>query len=807
MNDPTLPQLPDHLSERSRSVHLPMAQAGEYVLYWMRTAMRADENPALDAARHIACEANLPLLVYQGLSERYPFASDRHHTFVLQGVRNLQCSFAERGVRYGFHLERPDDRGPHLRRLAENASLIVTEDMPTDPARRFLRALCRNSLPLLLVDTACVVPMQRVGNSYDRAYAYRQATQSLYEERVAKTWPDAPTPGAFEGRLAFDLVVEDDSHLSRLVAECQIDHLVGPVLDTLGGSEAGYQRWQRFTDSGIKRYAKTRNSALLDGVSRMSAYLHYGMVSPFRLAREAQQIGGAGAEKYLDELLIWRELAYCFCRFNDDFDGWKALPSWAIETLMAHASDSRSANYTWEQLARGETHSKLWNMAQKSLLIHGELHNNVRMTWGKALLDWTETPQKALQWIVDLNHRYALDGRDPASYGGILWCLGQFDRPFEPEQPVLGKVRPRPLDYHAQRLDVGKYQAQVSKTRCPSPPRVAIVGAGLSGAIAARTLQDHGLEVAVFEKSRGVGGRMAQRRREGSEFDHGAQYFTARDKRFARYVETWTELGVCELWNGKIAVFDEPLQLSYASEAPRFVAKPGMNSLAKHLLEGVAVHLQHQVDSVQETPEGIALEFLDREALRFEKVIVSAPAPQSLKLTESIAGLPAALAGIELDPCWATLVHCQEPLEVDWVGAFINTGLLRWVARNGTKPGRSGSVECLVLHADAQWSRTQLERNPDEIGQEMLQAFREVVGIDLAVANTQVHRWRYSIPPQATKDRCFESQSGNVLACGDWAGGPRVEGAFLSGASAAGRILGSLARAPTNRKDEQLSLF
>jgi deoxyribodipyrimidine photolyase len=103
---------------------------------------------------------------------------------------------------------------------------------------------------------------------------------------------------------------------------------------------------------------------------------------------------------------------------------------------------------------RGATGNQLWDLAQRSLLVHGELHNNVRMTWGKAIPAWTASPEAAVATLLDLNNRTALDGADPASYAGLLWCLGLFDRAFQPEIPVLGAVRPRILEEHAARLDV-----------------------------------------------------------------------------------------------------------------------------------------------------------------------------------------------------------------------------------------------------------------------------------------------------------------------------------------------------------------
>ena len=140
-----------------------------------------------------------------------------------------------------------------------------------------------------------------------------------------------------------------------------------------------------------------------------------------------------GAEKYLDELLIWRELAYAFCFYRNDHERTLSFAGLGDgNTWPSIEVDQRPALMSWETLARGRTGDVLWDAAQRSLLIQGELHNNVRMTWGKSILNWTPDAEAALATMIDLNHRYALDGRDPASYGGILWCLGQFDRPFPP---------------------------------------------------------------------------------------------------------------------------------------------------------------------------------------------------------------------------------------------------------------------------------------------------------------------------------------------------------------------------------------
>jgi len=815
--------LPPHLLERTRlqgqQTTSPAKSDYPFVLYWMRTAVRTDENPALDVARLIADEQGLPLLVYHAISEHYEYASDRHHTFMLQGARDVQRQFTELGIPYAFHLATSKDRQPHLISLADAASIVVTEDMPVDPPRRFLNSLKqKTNTPIICVDTACVAPMQLVKKPYTRAFKFRSATEKLYAARLTRVWPELniETKPFDLSQLPFEPVDLQTTAIADLVSQCQIDHAVGPVVDTCGGSAAGYARWNAFVDKGLSRYAKQRNNALLDGVSRMSPYLHYGMVSPFRIAREAAAFDNAGAEKYLDELLVWRELAYVFCFYREDHDQWSAIPDWAQETLNRHSSDRRGETFAWEQLARGETDDAFWNAAQKSLLMQGELHNNVRMTWGKAILQWKQDPQEALATIIDLNHRYALDGRDPASYGGILWCLGQFDRPFEPEQNVMGTVRPRPTSQHANRLDPEKYLAKATRPRFDPVLNVAVIGAGISGLIAARTLQDHGLNVTVFDKGRGVGGRMSTRRIEGeATFDHGAQYFTARDRRFIRYVDSWEEQRLVAKWPDKnlgsdqqIAVLENGKIKSVSDSDERFVAFPRMNSICKHLSGGLTVKTKTRVGKVVASDSGVKLIDDGQNSLgEFDRLIVTAPAPQTAELLENFPQMADPISQIKMAPCWATMVAFAKPITDQWVGAFLHDSFLSWTARNSTKPGRDSNVEHLVIHAAPDWTEEHWEDDPDKVAEMMLAEFWRVAGISpVPHHHLQSHRWKYAIPIDPALGRCFADDSAVTVACGDWASGSRVEGAFLAGMAAAGRILGTLSPAESE-KPSQTFLF
>jgi len=835
--------LPAHLSERCRVAAEGTPGRGGGVLYWMCTAVRADENPAMDAAILLAHELRLPLLVYHALSEQYPFASDRHHTFILQGALDVQEQLRRRQIPYVFHLERPGHREDWLKQLADAASIVITEDMPTDPAAAFLRGLCsRTQTPVVAVDTACVCPMQLAGRAWDRAFQFRDAVSKHHRERLQANWPEVQERAVaweppFKGFAPLEL---HPALLPDLVGTCRIDHSVGPVVDTVGGTAAGMERWQAFRERGLRHYAARRNSPLIDGVSRMSAYLHYGMVSPFRIARECAALRHDGAEKFLDELLIWRELAWCFCRFRRDHHSWDALPAWARQTLLAHAGDRRPVIYSRGRLAAGETHDPLWNAAQKSLRIHGELHNNVRMTWGKALLQWTADPREALNLIIDLNNRYALDGRDPSSFGGILWCLGQFDRPFTPEQPVLGTVRPRPLEEHARRLDAVAWSRRTSVSRTHPVPRIAVIGAGISGAAAARTLADHALPVTVFDKSRGVGGRMAGRRLDEQRFDHGAVCFQARHPDFRLAVRSWLEEGIAAVWRGQWMHVTAGGEWSEQPERRRFTGLPGMPAIARHLLRNIEVCTQQQIVRLERLSGGWTLHTDSGNSFGpFDTVILALPSAQAAALLEAVR--PAAaerLRQVRWSVIRTVMAGFRCPLPgIEWAAAEADGPILGRIIRNQTKPqsgvvaGVNGGVgggqaaplqECLVLHSTPAWGEENAEVDPDQAGQVMLEEFGRLAGLELPRPDVlSVHRWKYAEPQEVlvtaetagsdavhSLERLVADLHAESLGvCGDWlaaepgagrtagqGGCCGVETAWLSGINAAGRVLRGLQR-------------
>lgn len=233
-----------------------------------------------------------------------------------------------------------------------------------------------------------------------------------------------------------------------------------------------------FIRDRLAAYATDRNQPEARAQSYLSPYLHFGHISahqvfaevtavddwsPERLAAKpnGSRRGWWGAseavESFLDELITWREIGHNMSAHRSDHADYGSLPGWALETLAAHAADPRPVIYSLDELEAAETHDQLWNAAQRQLLQEGIIHNYLRMLWGKKILEWSPSPRQALDAMIQLNNKYAIDGRDPNSYSGIFWVLGRYDRAWGPEREIFGKVRYMSSENTARKLQVAGY--------------------------------------------------------------------------------------------------------------------------------------------------------------------------------------------------------------------------------------------------------------------------------------------------------------------------------------------------------------
>jgi len=322
-------------------------------------------------------------------------------------------------------------------------------------------------------------------------------------------------------------------------------------------------------------------------------------------------------------------------------------------------------------------------------------------------------------------------------------------------------------------------------------PRIAIIGAGVSGLVCARKLHDRVCSVTVFEKSHGPGGRTATRRADhGLSFDHGAQYFTVRDSRFQTYIDQSVRQGIVAEWTGRIVQITGTTVGPTTEPPVRYVGVPGMTAIAKDLAHDIPISCKTHIEQIVRDDMGWQL--IDTTAHRhshFDVLVLALPAPQAALLLHHHF-LASTVNEIQMTPCWALLVSFEHRIEVAWDGAFIHSSPLTWVARNSSKPGRDPASKCWVLHASSQWSFANVDQTHERVADELLAAFALSLGTVLPPAvHVATHRWMYSATPTPLNDVAIYDPNSQIAICGDWLAGGRVEGAFCSGLGAAEKIL------------------
>ncbi|MEO8659777.1 MAG: deoxyribodipyrimidine photo-lyase [Bryobacteraceae bacterium] len=433
------------MKDRVRALNdLPANPDGDYVLYWAQMNRRVESNHALLYAISLANEFNKPVLYYEGLTNTYPHANDRLHTFILEGVPDTAAELAQLGIGYSFYLRRRNaDPNNALYELAERAVAVVTDDYPTFIAHTHnARVPQRISRAFYAVDSSGVIPMNVWEKREYAAYTIRPKIKKLLPKYFAPA-PTMEVRTPWSGPIPPWHVMVRREEISALVASCQIDHSVKPSLSFTGGSAAAQRHLKAFLASRLRRYAKDRNEPVAHATSDLSPYLHFGHISGLQVALAARDYAAEHkliADEFLEELIVRRELAFNYARHVEKPDSLCNLPDWAKKTLRQHAAEERNPTYTRDQFEHGQTHDPLWNATQKEMLLRGKIHGYYRMYWGKKIIEWSPTCQDALETMVYLHDRFALDGRDPNTYTNILWCFGLHDRPWQ-ERPVFGMIR------------------------------------------------------------------------------------------------------------------------------------------------------------------------------------------------------------------------------------------------------------------------------------------------------------------------------------------------------------------------------
>jgi len=475
---------------------------GTHVLYWMVGFRRPRWNFALQHAAAHAAELDKPLVILEALRVGYPWASDRLHQFILDGMRANAKHFATKNVVYYPYVEPAEGSGSGLlAALAKDACVVVSDDYPTFFIPKMQEAAASQmNIRFELVDSNGLFPIRAANKVFSRAFDFRRHLQrELPQHLDARPLAD-PLEGLppiapktldtlLSGARANWEPASNDVLTGKTLESLPIDHSVGAV-ELEGGFEAGERHVERFLSSGIDRYAADRNHPDEGAASGLSPWLHFGHVSAHQIFDELTQNEGwdrgrlatkttgsregwwgmsANAEAFIDQLITWRELGFNMSAQRSDYDRYESLPEWARKTLEAHESDPRAHLYSLEQLESSDTHDPIWNAAQTELRETGRLQNYLRMLWGKKIFEWSPTARDALAAMIALNDKYALDGRDPNSYSGIFWVLGRYDRAWGPERPIFGKIRYMTSENTKRKLRMTDYLNRFARSSARKP--------------------------------------------------------------------------------------------------------------------------------------------------------------------------------------------------------------------------------------------------------------------------------------------------------------------------------------------------
>ncbi len=469
--------------------NMPVNDNGDFVLYWMTSYRRVRWNFSLDRSIMWAKRLDKPLVILEALRCAHRYACDRFHNFVMDGMKDNLLAVQNSEIAYYPYIEPDPDAGKGLlREFSFKACVVVTDFFPCFflPGMTLAGALqvfCR----MEQVDSNGLFPCRESDQVFVSAFSFRRYLQKNLPKYIMEAPEEDPlTPSELRGLKKFpDNIIQKWPRASeflllsehRDLTKLPIDHEIGPTA-IKGGSSQASATLGTFLNQRLSRYAEERNDVDHPATSGLSPYLHWGHISAHEIfwtlmrsenwtpdslsgKSNGKRTGwwgtGKNAEAFLDELVTWREIGFNMCRLTSNFDSYDSLPDWSRKTLADHQSDLKEFYYEIDEFENATTHDNIWNAAQKELVRTGKIHNYLRMLWGKKILEWSVTPKRSMEIMIELNNKYALDGRDPNSYSGIFWILGRYDRPWGPERSIFGKIRYMSSERTRGKIDLKNY--------------------------------------------------------------------------------------------------------------------------------------------------------------------------------------------------------------------------------------------------------------------------------------------------------------------------------------------------------------
>jgi deoxyribodipyrimidine photo-lyase len=444
---------------RIKSLNDTDIRTGDYVLYWMQQSQRARYNHALEYAVQQANKLDRALLVVFGLMDDYPETNLRHYAFMLEGLKETVAALASRGIKMVLRRGHPPEA---VLGLGRRASMIVCDRGYLRHQRAWRKQVAKKAqCPVVQVESDVVVPLEVVSDKAE--YAARTIRPKIHRHLASYLVDLKPTKSKHPS-LGLKVNGLDPDHTEELLRKLNLDRSVPPVSDLFkGGTSRALKRFNGFLRHRLKHYDQHSNQPQTDDISHMSPYLHFGQISPLYLALKLSRAADtpkAVKDAYIEQLIVRRELAMNFAFYTPDYDAYACIPGWAQKTLADHRQDKREYVYNQRQLEKADTHDPYWNASMLEMKHTGFMHNYMRMYWGKKILEWSSSPQKAFRTTLAINNKYFLDGRDPNSYTGVAWVYGVHDRAWG-ERPIFGKTRYMAASGLERKCDITAYVKKV----------------------------------------------------------------------------------------------------------------------------------------------------------------------------------------------------------------------------------------------------------------------------------------------------------------------------------------------------------
>lgn len=407
------------------------------VVYWMSRDQRVKDNWALLFAQETAIEHKAQLAVVFCLVPSFLNAAIRQYGFMIKGLKEVESALRKKNISFHLLTGDPGEEIPKLL-FRTKAGILVTDFDPLRIKRKWKNDIsAKITIPFCEVDSHNIIPCWIASPKQEyAAYTFRPKIREKLSEFL-DDFPDVKRhPVKWNGKAP-------ETEWEKAVKTLNIDHSVTETDWIIPGEKAAMKALKGFIDNKLPRYADLRNDPVREGQSNLSPYLHFGQLSAQRAALEVDnaECPAGSRDAFLEELIVRRELSDNFCYYNERYDSFRGFPEWAQHSLNAHRKDKREYIYSLKEFEHAQTRDDLWNAAQMEMLRRGKMHGYMRMYWAKKILEWSVSPEEALETAIFLNDKYELDGRDPNGYAGIAWSIGGVhDRAWN-ERRIFGKIR------------------------------------------------------------------------------------------------------------------------------------------------------------------------------------------------------------------------------------------------------------------------------------------------------------------------------------------------------------------------------